>query len=103
MNAAKGQHVPRWCNLWSVGPRRNGLPKARRPRGLAAPGAGAPHPAEAVSFPVHGTVPGTDRPVYPLHSGAVRKVQKANQEKVESVFQNGLETAHARLLPLLSP
>ena len=95
MNVAKGHLTLRWCNLWSVGPRRNGLPKARRPRGLAAPGAGAAHPAEAVSLPVHGAVPGADRPVHPLHSGAVHKVRKANQDKVE--------TSRARFLLLLSP
>lgn len=31
MNAAKGQHVHIEHNLWSIGPRRNGLPESHDP------------------------------------------------------------------------
>uniref|UniRef100_A0A5F9D9I1 WASH complex subunit 5 n=1 Tax=Oryctolagus cuniculus TaxID=9986 RepID=A0A5F9D9I1_RABIT len=60
-------------NLENHAGRRNGLPQARRPRRLAAARPGAAHPAEAVSLPLHGAVPGADRPVHPLHSGAMHK------------------------------
>uniref|UniRef100_A0A6I8NTA6 WASH complex subunit 5 n=1 Tax=Ornithorhynchus anatinus TaxID=9258 RepID=A0A6I8NTA6_ORNAN len=51
----------------------NGLSETGGPGRLASPRPGAPHSAEAVPLPLHGTVPRSDRPVYPLLRGTVHE------------------------------
>lgn len=92
MNTAKDKHCAWWPHSSFVAPCRNGVPEACRPRGLATTRPGTAHPTEAVSLPVHRTVPGADRPIYPLHSGAVHKVPK------ECMLHSGLDTLHSRFL-----
>lgn len=91
MSMAKGRHLTQCRNWPFVIPCRNGLPEACRPCGLATARPGTAHPAEAVSRPVHGAVPGADRPVHPLHSGAVYEVQKDRREDVNCCYTLGCE------------